>query len=219
MSTNRVTFLVDGFNVYHSLKHAMRETDTSELRWLNLWSLFSGYLHLFGREAELEEIFYFSAYAKHLLSRKPDVVNRHRTYVEAISSTGVQVEMARFKEKRRYCHHCGNTAVHHEEKETDVSIAAKIFERLVKDACDTVVIVSGDTDLAPAMRTAKELFAAKQISVAFPFGRTNNELKPLADFHFSMSAGMYEKHQFPDPMELPSGRQLHRPATWGTSSG
>lgn len=215
MSSNRVTFIVDGFNVYHSLKHAMRNTSEGELRWLDLRSLFEGYLHLFGREAELEDIYYFSAYAKHLLDRKPDVVNRHRTYVEAISSTGVQVEMARFKKKRRYCHHCGNSPVHHEEKETDVSIAAKMFELLVGDDCDTVVLVSGDTDIAPAMRTAKDLFTAKQVSVAFPYGRKNNELKPLADFHFSMSAGMYAKHQFPDPLKLPSGRELDRPSKWG----
>jgi uncharacterized LabA/DUF88 family protein len=44
-----------------------------------------------------------------------------------------------------------------EEKKTDVALGVKAMELLHLDACDTLVIVSGDTDFAPAMRTAKRL--------------------------------------------------------------
>lgn len=210
----RVTFLVDGFNVYHSIKDGMRDSGILSLRWLDLRGLLGGYLHLFGRDAILEEIHYFSAYATHLQARNPDVVNRHQTYVEAIRATGVRTNMGRFKPKDRHCRACGHTFLQHEEKETDVWIACCLFELLITDACDHAVIVSGDTDLAPAIRTAKKVFAEKQVSVAFPYRRVNKELKPLADIHFQIRPEQYAKHQLPNPLTLPTGRTIQRPAPW-----
>ncbi|MBI2073674.1 MAG: hypothetical protein HYW52_11635 [Gemmatimonadetes bacterium] len=53
----------------------------------------------FGPGAILAGVYYFSAYASHLESRNPAVTKRHRTYVEALKATGVQVSMGNFKRK------------------------------------------------------------------------------------------------------------------------
>jgi hypothetical protein len=40
----------------------------------------------------------------------------------------------------------------HEEKETDVAIAAAIVETAARGDCSEVTLMSGDTDLPPALR-------------------------------------------------------------------
>jgi hypothetical protein len=65
----------------------------------------------------------------------------------------------------------------HEEKETDVAIACKLLELLCQGRCDTAVLMTGDTDIAPAIRTAKLLYPTADIAVAFPFKRHNRDLE------------------------------------------
>ncbi|TVP51354.1 MAG: NYN domain-containing protein [Gemmatimonadales bacterium] len=210
----RVSFLVDGFNVYHSIKEAMRDTGNPSLRWLDLRALLSSYLSVFGTEAVLEDIFYFTAYAHHLTGDNPDVVTRHQTYVTALKNAGVTVEVARFKKKSVMCPECRHRIKRHEEKETDVSIAVKALEILHQDRCDALVFVSGDTDLAPAARAAKRMFPERQVCFAFPHKRMNTELQQLADFSFRLRPALYAKHQLPDRVPLPSGRELRKPTSW-----
>lgn len=50
---NRVAFLVDGFNVYHSAKVAAADLGGASTLWLDLRSLLSSYISLFGRDAVL----------------------------------------------------------------------------------------------------------------------------------------------------------------------
>jgi hypothetical protein len=73
----RVAFLIDGFNLYHSLKDAHRDTGTC-VKWLDIGALCASYLPQPGREARLESVTYYSALATHLAGRNPDVVNRHQ---------------------------------------------------------------------------------------------------------------------------------------------
>ncbi len=214
MSSTRVSFLVDGFNLYHSVKKAERDLGGSTTRWLNLRSLFTSYMHLFGREADLEEIYYFSALAKHLLSKKPDVTKRHKKYIRCLEDVGVNVELNRFKKKTLQCYNCGNRFTKHEEKETDVAIAVRLIELLMEDQCDIAVLVSGDTDLAPAFRTAQRLAPSKAVTFAFPYERKNNELAQMASNPFQMKKGQYVKHQFNDPYELSDGTEVHMPSSW-----
>lgn len=134
----RVTFLVDGFNLYHSVRRAMRDTGERHLRWLDLTSLLRSYLYVFGTGADLEAVHYFTAYAHHLSGSNPGVVSRHRTFVEALEGTGVRVHVARFKKKSIRCPACRTRFKRHEEKETDVAIGVTAMELLHNDRCDTL---------------------------------------------------------------------------------
>ena len=64
---NRISFLVDGFNLYHSARNVSKDKGLGGkgTKWLDIYSLTSSYLHLLGRDARLEEVYYFSALAKH----------------------------------------------------------------------------------------------------------------------------------------------------------
>jgi len=213
---NRTTFIVDGFNMYHSVEEAARELGLGSrgTKWLNLWSLCASYLHVIGGSAQLQAVYYFSAFAKHLEATKPDVTARHQAYVDALKSTGVTVQLSRFKAKEVRCPKCGARNVRHEEKETDVALAAKLFEVFARNECDTVVIVTGDTDIAPAVRTASVLYPLKRIAFAFPFARKNKELSQLVKTAFHIRKEAYAAHQFPDPLVLPGGATIVKPSTW-----
>jgi uncharacterized LabA/DUF88 family protein len=210
----RVTFIIDGFNLYHSVREASRDLDGESTRWLDIRRLCSSYIYLFGKTAVLQEIHYFSALAKHLENRDPDITKRHRDFIKCLKATGVVAEINRFKKKSMTCPSCKHKFDRYEEKETDVAVAIKLLELFVTDSCDTVVLVTGDTDLAPVVRTAKKLFASKKVVFAFPYKRKNQELANLAPESFEIKKEQYGKHQFPDPYVLPDGSKICKPSKW-----
>ena len=210
----RVCFLIDGFNLYHSIKD-LNKIHGIKAKWLNLNSLSQSYLHLFGKDAILQDVFYFSAFPNHLINFHPDTIARHKDFVSCLEDLGVKVILGRFKEKRVFCNNCKTFTTKHEEKETDVAIAVKIIELFHNDYCDLQVIMSGDTDLAPAVRTSLSLFPKKQICFAFPFNRKMKELSKLSTLpSFSIGNGSYQQHLLPDPYILKSGVSIPKPLTW-----
>lgn len=207
---NRVCFLVDGFNVYHSVCAAQRVIKGASLKWLDIQSLCSSYLSSIGNGAVMEKVFYFSAFMDWI----PEKVARHQALVEALRATGVEIQLGRFKEKEVWCRTCKQLNKHHEEKETDVAIAVKLMELLYLDACDTAVLVSGDTDLAPAVRAAKALWPKKRIWALFPFARHNAELKAICHGHLKVKAQRYVTYQLSNPLKGLSGGVIWKPPTW-----
>jgi len=134
--------------------------------------------------------------------------------MRVLRATAVHVELGRFKRKHVYCTLCKQTTVVHEEKETDVAIATKLFEVCYQDQCETVILMTGDTDLGPAVLTCKRLFPQKLIYFAFPYKRHNVELKKMAPESFLITRRACFRHQFPDPFILPDGTEFPKPAGW-----
>lgn len=212
----RTSFLIDGFNLYHSVKTASRDLGLggSGTRWLDIRSLCQDYLHLIDTTARLTEVYYFSALAKHLEAKKPDVTVRHRTYIRCLEHSGIIVELHRFKKSPTVCHKCGQTFNRREEKETDVAMATRMLELLCLNKCDTIVLITGDTDIVPAVKTAQKLFPLKEIVFMMPYKRHNNELANLVLKHFDISSHNYTKHQFPDPFVTKKKKLIHKPLSW-----
>lgn len=212
---NRTVFLVDGFNVYHSLVQAQRDADGESTKWLDLRSLCDSFLPIAGRvaseRASLERIIYFSAPPTHRAQGKQD---RHTLYMTCLRATGISVELGRFKSKQVWCSNCKQHHRVNEEKETDVAIATRLFEVCHSDEAETVIILSGDTDLAPAVRTCRRLFPTKLIFFGFPYRRTNSELAQLAPESFSIKLRSCLRHQLPDPFELRTGAVISKPDSW-----
>jgi len=229
----RVAFVVDGFNVYHSIKAAERKIG-QRLRWLDLDGLCRTLLSsVFGHGHTCAGVYYYSALANHLTPRNPGVVQRHRNYIDALKATGVSVTTAKFKKKDReealrYCRvrfgrskRCWRFPIPgvrismrtHEEKETDVAIAAKLFELLCTGAADAVVLIIGDTDVAPAIRTAKSIFPNALVCVGLPYDRHNRELERVASRSFKIGPQLYSSSQLPDPV-LCGKSVLNCPKRW-----
>ena len=211
---NRTAFLIDGFNLYHSLREASRDMGGVSTRWLDLRALCRSFLYQIGGNAQLAGVFYFSALARHLEAIKPDVTVRHLAYIECLRATGVEVELAQFKEKWITCPHCHAVITRHEEKETDVAIAIKLMELSWRDQCDSVVVMSGDSDLAPALRAVQRQFLSRSIYCCFPYRRGSFELRGLAKRCFKVKKERYAKLQLPDPVVLADGRLVAKPVGW-----
>lgn len=204
----RVVCLVDGFNLYHSLDALKKQP---WLKWLDLWALAER--HTRPRSERLTGVYYFSAFA----TWRKDGVKRHRAYVRALEAQGVTPVMGQFKAKRRRCRTCGATWTAHEEKETDVNIAIAMLRLAQKDEFDRCLLLTRDSDLAPAIRAVRADFPQKTITVLAPPNRGHSaELLEAADKN---KAKITKKHledcQLPNKVTDAGGNLVAtRPAKW-----
>ena len=107
---NRTVFLIDGFNLYHSTRDARRDLGGKSTKWLNIRALCESHLYTISKDARLNEVYYFSALAKHLEAIDPDMILRHKTLIRCLEDTGVKVELAKFKRKPDFrCPSCGKS--------------------------------------------------------------------------------------------------------------
>jgi uncharacterized LabA/DUF88 family protein len=213
---NRTVVLVDGFNLYGSLNSLSRKNGRG-YKWLDLNSFFNSYKHLISPDCEINNIYFFTALQDYLAKDKPDTIKRHKDYLKCLEDSGVLVKKGRFKIKKVKYHNseCKVCLYKHEEKETDVSIAIKMFELFHSNKCDTCIIVSGDSDLIPAIKTCKTCFPAKKIIVFFPFCRSiSKELKKISDRSIKISGNNYLKHQFTNPYSFSNGSTIAKPSNW-----
>jgi uncharacterized LabA/DUF88 family protein len=211
----RTAFLIDGFNLFHSARIAARDLGGDGAKWLDIRALCEDHLHVIGRGAEICSISYFSALAVHLEATNPDVTRRHRAFITCLEDTGIHVELAHFKPKQVICPACGTRTTRYEEKETDVAIAIKLLESFYRDHCDVAVLVTADSDIAPAARRVGALFQQSEVWFAFPYARKSKELEKIsAGRSFKLSKESYASHQFADPYRCADGRIIAKPTGW-----
>ena len=196
----RVSFFVDGFNLYHSI----RDLGRNDLKWLDIVSLsraLAGQIRLPDvQPPAVQDVYYFSAIAKHLEGRSNQTGSptaRHRQYLRAIEHFDAKVMLSTFKRRQR------GGIVYHEEKGTDVWLAAKLMDAVLRRECDGAVIVSGDSDFVPAARmartTAPVWFAPPPRRSPNPRKRRHhNELRRAATGLLSLKFRHYEDNQLPD---------------------
>ena len=208
---NRTVFLIDGFNVYHSIVD-LEKKQGLKTKWLDYYSLCRSLLSALGKDFSLQGVRYFTALAYHL--GKPDVVLRHKDYIRCLEDTGVVAERGKFKARHIVCKVCSQSFTRNEEKGTDVAIAARLLDLFCQNLCDCVVLVTGDTDLVPAFNTARSLFPNKKLVFAFPYARRNVELAKIAPGSFRISHRNYVKYQLPNPYRLADGNVIYKPSDW-----
>lgn len=200
-------------HVYHSLEQAQSDAGIAT-RWLDLRGLLGSYLHVVGGGVELGQVRFFTAYAHHLAESNPGLIGRHQTYIDALRATQVQVELGRFKKVKRRCSSCGRRTPAREEKETDVALGVHLIERCISEEAEAVVLVTGDSDQAPAIRMAKQLRPSVRILCAFPYKRKSEDLAREAHKSFSLSKEAYAQHQLPQQLEALDGSLLVKPERW-----
>ena len=143
---SRSIVYIDGFNLYYgSLKG-------TAYKWLDLQRLFER----LRPDDEIQAIRYFTALVD------GDAQGRQLIYLRALQTLPkVEVIRGRFKRKR---FKCGVTAcdfsgsrfyIGQEEKRTDVAIGIQLVDDAYRDLADRFILVSGDSDLVPAVRMVK----------------------------------------------------------------
>lgn len=91
------------------------------------------------------------------------------------------------------------------------------MELALTDATEHIVIVSGDTDLLPAIKRVRDLRPLLEVAVAFPHGRLrhNKDLADAASRKLSLTPALYASHQLPDPCLPPDGGPpIAKPVGW-----
>jgi uncharacterized LabA/DUF88 family protein len=221
--------LVDGFNLYHSLRDLERDSG-DPLHWLDLSAMCSSYMGSLDPKARGFTVYYFSALAHHISKKNPGAVERHERFITALRATGVVPVLSRFKPKQvsclrykqlgRHCtfsegESCDGRFTSHEEKETDVAIASKLLELAASDeTCHTAAIMGGDSDLLPAIHTAKILRPELTIAALFPYKRRSEDIRRAVDIAIRIRPEQYSKHQLPDVVTSIRGVEITRPESW-----
>ena len=201
---SRQKFFIDGFNVYHALAHDARY---HKYKWLDYSKLASLFVR---QQDQIGDILYFTALANWDMQK----VNRHKVLIAALKFKGVKVILGQFQKVERRCRKCHQHYYTFEEKKTDVNIAVEIMKSAVKDEFDTAIIMSGDSDLVPAVEAVKTLFPAKKVGVVIPINWRAVLLKQVCDFHMRMKEKHLQASIFPDEIDLGGGIKLSRPSTW-----
>jgi uncharacterized LabA/DUF88 family protein len=206
----RIYFLVDGFNLYHALDNFAGAADHHRYRkykWLSLTKLAECFIT---RRDALSGVDYFTT----LATWDAGKVARHNLFIKAQENEGVNVIYGQFKKRDRHCGHCKKWSVSVEEKQTDVNIALRLLQLAIQDRYDKAVIISGDTDLLPAMKAVQTTYPNKPVGVVIPIGRASEDLKKQADFHHKMKEKHLMASLYPDPLTLKDGSNLNCPPTW-----
>lgn len=206
----RVEIFVDGFNLYYGMRAENRTCTYRKTLWLDLRTFLARYAILEGES--LDAVYYFTSPPM----KNAERAERHRAYCTALEASGVTVVYGRYKSKLVHCPLCDGDFQSFEEKETDVNIALSLLRRAVEDGYDKAILLSGDSDLAPAIENARALFPEKEFLVFFPLNRNSSKrLQQVSGatpiYRFLKS---YRECQFPEVVLLPDGGAVARPASW-----
>ena len=174
MNHQRVAVFVDGLNLYHAIVNLRRQ----ELEWIDLKALSKLFLN--SRFEQLTNVFYFSAYASHVIESNQKC---QKAYVRALELIEVKTILGHFKEKDRKCPACKHNWVGHEEKETDVNIALFLLDSAYQNLFDRALVITNDSDLAPAIQMTRKRFPQKRITTIAPpnYYHSNELIKVSSD--------------------------------------
>ena len=209
-SRPRTNVYIDGFNFYYG---AVKDTP---YKWLD----FQKFVSLLRPADDIQRIYYFTAlvdgsHRKHQL-----------TYLGALGTLpAIEVVLGRFKSKQIKCEvvacsdqTCDKVFRKPEEKRTDVNIAVSMVDHAYQNLCDQFVLISGDSDLVPAVRMIKHRFPAKRVIVYVPAkDRIRGfavELRTSADRHRELPLNLMPHSQLPGKVSDGAGGSFDKPVTW-----
>lgn len=202
---------IDGFNLYYGL----RDKDWVQYYWLNLEEL--GRTLIDPGAEILARVKYFTS----LVKGDREAQNRQGILIKALEAhcPNLEIYYGHFLAKQRQCGKCGLRHDFYEEKKTDVNIACHLLMDAFRQSYDRVYIVSGDSDLVPAVNMVKQLNSRPFIVVANPPMRKSEELCRIADAWFSIGEKKMQLSQLPETVMSKRGAKLSRPDKWTAASG
>jgi 6-hydroxy-3-succinoylpyridine 3-monooxygenase len=203
----RTIIYIDGFNFYYGA------VKNSPYKWLNFQRFFT----LLRPHDDICQIHYFTA-----LVTGPNVVNQH-LFLRALATCPlINVVLGNYKAKRvkctiTACTYGGERRINTvEEKRTDVNIAVQMMEDAYEDRCDRFILVSGDSDLVPAVSKVRGL--GKEVFVYIPARDQTRgaavELRSVASSAKILPLTILKHAQFSHQVSDGSGGFISKPATW-----
>jgi len=212
----RTIVYVDGFNLYYGLKDA----GLTRLKWLNVHTMAASLVRL---PFVLSQTKYFTARvagahpgdSQEKAARREAGRRRQAVYLEALETVRcLAIYEGTYYLKRDHCRSCNADFVRPEEKMTDTNIATELVTDAFLNRYDCAVVVSGDSDLVPPIRTVKQHFPAKRLTVAFPPCRQSSHLRQIADAALQVWPRTLERSLLPLEIVKRDGTILRCPTEW-----
>lgn len=227
----RTAFFVDGYNLYYGVLHG------SAHKWLDLPALLSSILRVQDPVAELVSVDYFTSPVIARLATRGQASNDAQSrYIRALQARGVSVTLGthrlakgyapRFVEGEKASRQNQVAVWQLEEKETDVNLALGMY----RTACradhlqvEQIVLVSGDTDLAPALAAIRSDFPQIRLGVILPHRLDSGELVRDPPGSLKASADWMRRYisddelsasQLPPKVPLPRKPAIVKPDYW-----
>ena len=200
----RVIAYIDGFNLYFGIK----QNKWNDLLWLNVNDLAN---RLLKSNQQLIETKYFTSRVRN----NPNKEKRQITYLEALQThSGIKIFYGHYQSHIETCRRCGHSYPYSNEKMTDVNIATEVLTDAFNDRYDSALLITGDSDLVPPIKSVHFNFPKKRVMVGFPPNRFNLNVKNAAKGSFMIGRKSLKDSQLPEQVVKPNGYILHRPATW-----
>ena len=207
--TKRSIIYIDGFNLYYG---ALRKTAH---KWLDL----ERYFTRLRKHDDIQSIKYCTAIVR------PPARLRQAVYLQALATRPrVEVILGKYKSTRRRCEvrsctHAGTRKFNvWEEKRTDVNIAVQMLDDAIHGRCERMIVVSGDSDLVPALERVKSLRPAVQLVVYVPardpIRGAAVELRAAADKDRTLPLATLGRSQFPPTLTVGTGSTISKPVGW-----
>ena len=205
----RTHVYIDGFNLYYG---ALKDTP---YKWLDLQK----YFDLLRSSDDIQTIFYFTA----------EIDGSHRqnqqTYLSALATLPkVEIVLGNFKFKQvrcrvKDCDFKGRRFFRTpEEKRTDVNIAVQMVQDAYERACEHFVVVSGDSDLVPAIHAVKGVDSTNKVTAYIPATDPKRgaavELRSAADKARILPNILLRRTQFLKRIPDGFGGWLEKPSDW-----
>lgn len=200
----RLMVYVDGFNLYNGLHDQYGHS----MLWLDLVAM----ARRFRPKQELVQVKYFTA----PVLNEPAAQSRQAHYIAAMEARNrrlLATVPGRYQRKRFKCRECGTVHKLYEEKETDVNIAVTLVKDAALHNMTSAILVSADSDLAPAVAAAQEINSSLFVASAFPPKRRSKQLKSLMPASFDIRDSVIRATQMPDRFEVGTSRYA-RPEKW-----
>ncbi|MFC4208225.1 NYN domain-containing protein [Vreelandella malpeensis] len=178
----RTAFFIDGYNLFYGLLAG------TPYKWLDLPGLLEAITHENDPASHLVEVHYFTSPVQPTLATRGLLSKQAQdVYIRALKARDVIVHWGRHRLDHRKAPRFVSRGTpasrqdqvdiwHLEEKETDVRIgiamyrlAAKQYWRTTSEPpIEQLVLVSGDTDMAPALEAIRDDFPQLRIGIILP---------------------------------------------------
>lgn len=209
----RCTVYIDAFNWYYGIF-----IHRPAWKWLNIQSLFEA----MRVDEDVVRICFFTAIV-HPNQHKSEKRDRQKRYLTALKSLPkVEVILGKYQERTVTCQaaDCSRHLQYQvgEEKKTDVNIAVRVIDDAIHQRTDSMVIVSADSDLEPAVEWVRKNHPAVKITVYIPAlqdtasQRRNDNYQRMQVQCRPLPLADIARHLFPVTVQLPDGSTVERPS-------
>ena len=207
----KAIFYIDGYNWYHAIfKHY------PEWKWLNIESFCTS----LRPDDDVIAVKVFSA----MIDHDKDANERQARYFEALSTLSkVKIILGMFQERIVTCKgECKKPYAIKEEKKTDVNLAIEIMDDAMNDRCNAMYIVSGDSDIQPAVEWVVRNRSGMKMMVYVPALPAEQSVR-RTDYYRTKRLNVECKflpldniphHQMKHTIKIADGKFVARPHLW-----